>query len=100
MSYIRIKENQEKHDKTVATWANKMISAGWETVLSDLPGNKKPATIRGYIPDIYAAHGIEEYIIEVETEDSANTQHALEQKAIFQSWANASPNRKFTIRIA
>jgi hypothetical protein len=99
MIYIRTKENQEKHDRGVAQWANKVILAGWSTVLSDLPGNIKPSAIRGYTPDIYASHNDEEYVIEVETLDSINTQHALQQKAAFQAWANASPKRKFEVRL-
>jgi len=101
MVYIRVKENQERHDIGVANWARKVISAGWSFVQSDLPNNTKPSVIGGFVPDIYAAHNGQEYVIEVETLDSVNTEHALSQKAAFQAWVNARPaSRRFEIKMA
>jgi len=99
MAYIRTKENQTKHDQWVAYWAHQVQLAGWGIVLFDLPGYAKPITIGGHIPDIYATRLDQEYVIEVETLDSINTQHALQQKAAFQAWANASPKRKFDVKL-
>ena len=100
MAYIRLKQDQEKHDAAVAVWANKVVAAGWSSVWSDLPGNIKPPAIGGHIPDIYASHDGAEYVIELETTDSINSQHALAQRIAFQRWANASGNRTFQSKIA
>jgi len=101
MVYIRIKENQRRHDVGVGNSARQVILAGWNTVRSDLPGNTKPPMINGFIPDIYAMHNNgQRYLIEIETTDSINTQHALQQKVAFQAWVNASPKtRSFKIRL-
>ncbi len=99
MIYIRTKENQEKHDIGVGNLAGQVISVGWGTVRSDLPGNIKPLMINGFIPDVYAAHNGEEYVIEVETADSINTPHAMQQKIAFQAWASASPKRRFEVKL-
>lgn len=101
MVYIRVKENQDKHDIGVGNWARKVVVAGWNFVQSDLPGNTKPIAINGFIPDIYAAHDGKEYVIEVETLDSINSEHALSQKVAFQAWANAYPtSRTFEVKLA
>lgn len=101
MVYIRTKVNQKKHDVGVSNFARQVILAGWNTVWSDLPGNIKPPIINGFIPDIYAIHNDgERYLVEIETADSINTQHALRQKSAFQIWVNASPRtRSFEIRL-
>jgi len=99
MEYIRPKEYQAKHDAGIVYWARKAITAGWSSVRTDLPGSPKPPLVNGYIPDIYATHSNQEYIIEVETSDSINSGHALLQKVAFQKWASAGPNRKFELRI-
>jgi hypothetical protein len=100
MVYIRTKENQEKHDATVGNWAKRVIEAGWRDVWSDLPGNVKPPVVAGFIPDIYAVHNGEKYIIEIETTDSVNSPHAMQQKIAFRAWENASFGRKFEVKIA
>jgi len=99
MPYIRTKENQAKHDQGVAYWTNQVSLAGWGRVLFDLPRYIKPITIGGFIPDIYAIHGNREYVIEIETVDSANSGHALKQKAAFQAWKNVSIYRTFEVRV-
>lgn len=100
MAYIRTKEKQRRHDVGVGNFARQVISAGWDTVWSDLPGNTKPPMINRFVPDIYAIHNNgQRYLVEIETADSINTQHALQQKSAFQAWVNASPKtRKFEIR--
>ncbi len=99
MIYIRTKENQGKHDLAVGNWARQVIVAGWSRVWSDLPGNIKPPVVGGFIPDIYANHNGQEYIIEIETQDSVSATHALAQKAVFQRWANNSTIRRFEIKV-
>jgi hypothetical protein len=99
MAYLRTKENQTKHDQGVAFWVNQVRLAGWSAVLFDLPGYVKPTVIVGHIPDVYATHGNQEYIIEIETLDSVNSSHALAQKASFQAWARISPSRTFEVRV-
>ncbi len=99
MIYIRTKENQGKHDTGVANWAKQVIAAGWRIVKFDLPSNVKPPMVGGFIPDIYAAHNGKSYIIEVETADSVNSPHAIQQKIAFRAWENASPGRKFDVKV-
>lgn len=99
MEYIRTKENQEKHDVAVGSWAKQVIMSGWNSVWSDLPGNVKPPMVGGFIPDIYAVHNGQKYIIEIETIDSIKTPHAIQQKIVFQAWANTSPGRKFEVKV-
>ena len=101
MVYIRTKTNQVRHDVGVGNIAKQVVLAGWNFVRSDLRGNTKPPRINGFIPDVYVAHYGRQRVIEVETTDSINTQHALQQKAAFQRWVNASPTtRSFEIRLA
>src|SRR3989338_3667959 len=99
MAYVRTKEGQEQHDRSVAYWANQVINAGWSYVRSDLPGNPKPDPIGGHIPDVYAHHSNQEYVIEVETSDSKNSEHAQLQKVTFQKWANSAPGRIFQVKL-
>lgn len=99
--YIRTKENQSKHDKAVAFWAQTLIKNGWSLVRSDLPGNIKPLQIGNHIPDVYGAHAGKEIIIEIETVDSRNTDHTKLQLSTFQAWVNQSPTkRSLVIKIA
>ncbi|MBI2669533.1 MAG: hypothetical protein HYX20_00050 [Candidatus Yanofskybacteria bacterium] len=97
--YIRTKENQQKHDSGVATWAVSYVKGGWSNVLSDLPGNVKPPKINGHIPDIYASHGNAERVVEIETQDSVNSEHARQQVVAFQAWARMGQNRKFEVKV-
>ena len=96
---IRTKEGQKKHDDGVALFAISLIKNGWSLVRSDLPGNIKPPQIGDHIPDIYARHGIEEVIIEVETNDTENSSHSLEQYAVFRAWAKQSSSRQFLLKV-
>lgn len=95
----RNKDGQERHDRGVAYWARQIITAGWSRVWSDLPGNAKPPIINGYIPDIYALHGNSEYAIEIETQDSVNSEQARQQLAAFRAWAQVGQNRKFETKL-
>ncbi|MBU2545492.1 hypothetical protein KKC65_03540 [Patescibacteria group bacterium] len=101
MIYIRKRVSQGRHNLGVASFARKVVSAGWNKVWSDLPGNTKPPIINGFIPDIYATHtNGRRHLVEIETIDSINTRHALQQKAAFQAWVNASPRtRSFKIKL-
>lgn len=95
---MRTKENQVRHDQGVVFWAGDLIKNGWATVLSDLPGNKKPPQIGGYIPDVYGCHLNEEIVIEVETTDSIESEHTKSQCSMFHLWKNQSPSRRFLIK--
>lgn len=96
---VRLKADQERHDLVVLQVGTDVVRKGWSTVLVDLPGYAKPPVIGVYIPDIYARHGILEFIGEVETEDT-NTAHSLGQHAAFRSWASQSPHRRFLVYMA
>lgn len=94
--YIRTKQNQDKHDKGVASAAIDAIQKGW-TVYSDLPGNIKPPTIGEYIPDVYGHYEQSEFVIEIETIDSKDVEHSILQKNAFQRWKNESNLRQFIL---
>lgn len=96
---MRTKENQGKHDKGVAFWANQLINKGWSIVYSDLIDNTKPPQIGNYIPDVFGKHGIQEVIIEVETSDSVDLDHTKLQLSVFQVWKNQSANRIFMVKV-
>lgn len=98
--YTRTKENQNTHDKAVASWAQVLLNKGWKIVYADLPNKAKPPKIGGYIPDIYGVYGSQEIIIEVETEDSKNSDHTKMQINAFNLWKSQKMSRKFLIKIA
>lgn len=98
MTYIRLKENQEKHDMGVAHYANLLSKKGF-IVFADLPGMAKPKQIGDYIPDIYAIGVNEEIVIEVETVDSVSSTHAIGQNLAFDVWATMGNNRKYAQKI-
>ena len=98
--YTGTKTNQEYHDTGVMNVAQQVIQKGWPVVYSDLPGNAKPPTIMGYIPDVYAKSNQQELIVEVETNDSRNDTHSISQQTAFKKWELMFPtNRKFVLWI-
>jgi len=97
---MRTTENQNKHDKAVAYWAQHLVEQGWQKVYVDLPGKAKPPQIGDYIPDIYGSYNQQEIVIEVETEDSKNLEHSRLQIVAFNSWKNQSPSRRFLLKMA
>lgn len=86
-----------KHDQAVLAWGKAFAKAGWTTYVH-LPGYDRPPLINGYIPDVYAVHGIEVTILEVEDEESITSQHTKLQLAAFDAWAKASPHRRFLVK--
>ena len=87
-----------KHDKAVLAWGKTLASQGWTTVYVHLPGYTQPPLIGGYIPDVYATHGIEAIAIEIEDRDSITLQHTKQQFAAFSAWSHARPNRRFLVK--
>ena len=90
MSAKRTKTGQKNHDSEVLRQAEKLKEAGYD-VSADLPSWRKPPTIGGKIPDIYAKKGKEEKVREVETADSLNKD--MEQRKKFRKWADRGKNR-------
>jgi hypothetical protein len=87
------------HDACVAAWAKAYKDDGW-TVHADINGYLAPPEINQKIPDIYATNGSSARVLEVETDETINTDHAKEQIATFKKWADQSPNRKFRLSLA
>ncbi len=87
------------HDVCVANWVKGYKDAGW-TVHADIQGYLAPPTINEKIPDIYAKSGNSAQVLEVETDESINSDHAKEQIAAFKQWANQSTNRTFRLSLA
>ncbi len=98
---MRTKEGQDRHDHGVLVVASEARQRGWTTVFADLPTYAKPPVIQSYVPDIYAHNGRAELIVEVETNDSIGTAHAIAQKMAFTRWQQESPTlRKFQVIVA
>lgn len=87
------------HDACVALWANAYNTKGW-TVHADIQDYLAPPEINKKIPDIYAISGNNARVLEVETDESINSDHAKEQIAAFKKWAEQSSNRKFRLILA
>jgi len=87
------------HDACVASWAKAYKDKEW-TVHADIQGYLDPPEINKKIPDIYAKSGNNARVLEVETDESINSDHAKEQIAAFKKWAEESPNRKFRLILA
>ena len=109
----RSKEEQTAHNKEVDRIANHYKILGY-TVEADISGWPYPEEINGKIPDVIAKktrmrtnHGSrftggafpeeEKIIVEVETESTKNSSHAIEQARAFSLYANARPGVKFEI---
>ena len=87
------------HDACVANWAKAYKDKGW-TVHADIMGYLAPPEINKKIPDIYATKGSSANVLEVETDETINSDHAKEQIATFKNWADLSPNRTFRLSLA
>jgi hypothetical protein len=98
MFEFRTKEGQQKHDNAVAFYSSELAKNKY-IVYVDLPNMKKPGMIGGFIPDVYAILGNNEIVVEVETVDSAQIEHALKQNYVFQQWENSGPLRKYFRKI-
>ena len=96
MANNRTKQGQKKHDTGVANSANWYKARGYK-VEADLPGEKKPKNIGGFVPDLIAKKNSKEIIVEVETKKTAKTD--TEQQAAFKKYANNSSQRTFKKKI-
>ena len=93
----RSHQNQSKHDRHVKKLADRYKQGNYK-VKADVHGHPQPDTLNGRRPDIQAKRGQEEIIIEVETQDSINSDAA--QHRALQQYANKSHNKKFKIEKA
>ncbi|MAZ56520.1 hypothetical protein CL653_01910 [bacterium] len=96
MKNKRTKTGQKKHDTGVTKSAQWYKSRGYKVEV-DLPGEKKPKNIDGFIPDLIAKKGHKEIVIEVETKQTANTD--TDQQAAFKKYAARSSNRTFKKKV-
>ena len=87
------------HDECVAAWAKVYQDSGW-TVHADVRGYLAPPTINNRTPDVYAVQGSRAHVIEVETDETINSDHAKQQIAAFRRWAAQSINREFRLSLA
>jgi hypothetical protein len=96
MKNKRTKIGQKKHDTGVANSAQWYKSRGYK-VEADLPGEKKPKNINGFIPDLIAKKGGKEIIVEVETKQTANAD--TEQQDAFKKYAARGSKRTYKRKI-
>ena len=87
------------HDACVASWAGIYKRAGW-TVHADIEGYLAPPEIDKKIPDIYATKSSTANVIEVETDETIDTDHAKGQISTFKKWADESNYRTFKLFLA
>ncbi len=92
----RTKAGQKKHDESVKRSADAYKQRGYD-VRADIPGEKKPKNIGGYIPDIIAKKGKKETVVEIETRKTATTDK--KQQQAFKNYADKKSGRKFTKKI-
>ena len=83
----RTNRSQSDHDKRVAEIADKYREQRY-SVWADVPGYIEPLPINSHIPDVVARNGFERIIIEVETEDSVDSDRAESQREAFQNKAD------------
>lgn len=87
---FRTKDGQQKHDAAVAYYAAEFAKKNY-VVYADLPDKAKPPEINGFVPDIYAIFGNKLVVVEIETVDSVNTEHARQQDIAFYQWKQVVP---------
>ena len=92
----RTKTGQKIHDTEVLRWAKQKVKQNFD-VKADLPGWKKPAKIKGAIPDGYAEKGTDKKILEVETPQTLKEDK--EQREKFREWADSGKNRTFLTKV-
>ena len=106
---MRSDESQSAHNKTVRAIAIMYEKLGYK-VQADVSGYTKPDLIHGYRPDVVASRLkppqsqtllFERIIVEVETEDSKNSERAKKQAIAFQKAADEDPeNTRFEMKMA
>lgn len=90
----RTKKSQTEHNKKVQQLAENFEEKGYK-VKADLPGYKKPPTIGGYRPDVFAEKGKSKTVVEVETPGSVDTARDRGQQQAFKKWASQSKTKHF-----
>jgi len=93
----RTPEKQTKHDKKVEEQANYYVRKEYK-VWADLKGWGMPAKRNGFRPDVVAKSNVKEIIVEVETEDSINSDK--DQISAFREYAKSRPNVEFKLVMA
>ncbi len=99
----RSPQSQSRHNTEVSRLAKSFKNRGFYFVRADVAGYPKPSLIgRLHRPDIEAStkNDREEwitYIVEVETKETVNTEHAKSQRAVFQNAANKDKNTHFKL---
>jgi hypothetical protein len=77
--------NQTRHDEEVKSITDDYKARGY-VVQADVDNYTRPAAISGYVPDVWAKLEELEEVVEVETVDSINTDHAKRQDLAFRNW--------------
>ena len=94
----RSKRSRSKHDAEVRRVARDLERKGFD-VEADVSGYQQPGTIGGYRPDVVAKKGRQRKIVEVETEDSADSARDQQQQQAFRNAAKRSQDTTFKRRI-
>lgn len=91
----RSKQKQNLHDAAVREIARELrFKFPNSEIYADIPGFQSPGRIGRHIPDIWVKHpNGRETVIEIETEDTVNTQHAKSQAQSFRGYANLNGPR-------
>jgi len=95
------RRNQSEHDSMVQSVATHVENNGHSNVKADIPDYKRPdkiiwdTTKKGHIPDVTSTKN-QDFIFEIETDDSINDSHTEDQWKLFS--ANAKQySKKFII---
>lgn len=89
--------NQAGHDSMVKSIVNHIKGQGHSNIKADLEGYEQPeliiwsSTKKGHVPDVTSTKN-QEYIFEVETDDSIDDSHTEDQWRLFS--ANAKEHSK------
>ena len=75
------------HDLIVERAAVSIFRAGGSAISADLPGWTQPPLISNMRPDITAMIDRRPIVVEVETRESWQTEHSLQQVAVFSEFA-------------
>ncbi len=93
----RLAEKQSAHDKCVEGLAKSQVKEKW-AVKADLSDWEKPPKVVGYIPDIHAIKNTVQKIIEVETEETLETDKV--QITAFRNYAETHNQVFFWLYVA
>ena len=94
LGYARTKESQSLHNRRVEEIARQFADRGCEVWADHLEDWDTPPKIRKHIPDVYAGCGETEYVVEVETEETVDKEHAQEQARAFRAWRDEDPKHR------